>query len=84
MHRLFRHFLAWLTCLVIFSATGTLDYFGTLVLTGQPYDGRASLLLTGLTNVVWVAFLCLVVLMPVTVIADYLFTRKWPVSFRCK
>ena len=81
MHRLFRHFLAWLTCLIIFSLTGTADGFGTLILTGKVGNPGVSMALTGLVNVALVAFICLVVLMPITVIVDYLFTQKWAFSW---
>ena len=41
----------------------------------------ASLLLTGFLNFVFVSILSLVVLTPVTAIANYLFTEMWPVPF---
>ncbi len=44
-------------------------------------DVGASLLLTGFLNFVFVSILSLVVLTPVTAIANYLFTEMWPVPF---
>jgi len=79
MHRLFRHFIAALCCITIFSATGTVDGFLRVLTTNPQANPGASLVLTGFLNFLLVSAICLVVLAPVTSIADYLFTKKWPV-----
>lgn len=81
MHRVFRHFIAALVCIMIFSLTGTIDGFLQVLKNTPNPDPSTSLAFTGLLNFFLVSVLTLVVLSPVTSIADYLFTHTWSVPF---
>jgi hypothetical protein len=77
MHSVFRHFVATVFCGCVFTAAGTgAGFLRVLHNTPNP-DLQGSLVLTGFVNFVMVCVLSLVVLTPVTSIAQYLFERKW-------
>jgi hypothetical protein len=80
MRSISRHFIATLVCVTIFTLFGTIDGFFRVLQTMPNPNPGASLLFTGFLNFVMVFALSLVVLTPVTSIADYLFKYKWPFS----
>ena len=81
MRSISRHFIATLICVTIFTLTGTIDGFlRVLQNTTNPNPG-ASFVFTGFLNFSFISVLSLVVLTPVTSIADYLFTHRWPFPF---
>jgi hypothetical protein len=81
MHSVFRHFVASLFSVMIFTAAGTGDGFLRVIHQTPNADAGASLLLTGMANFVMACALSLVVLTPVSSIAQYLFDRRWSFPF---
>lgn len=81
MRSLFSHFIAALICITIFSGSATIDGFSNVLQTMPQADLRVSLIFTGTLNFVYVCLLTISVLAPVTSIANYLFTHKWPWPF---
>lgn len=79
MHRLFRHFFAAFFCIALFSVTGTLGSLANFFLTHPP-DSTATIAMSWFMNFIVVSTLTLMVLMPVTSIADHLFKYRWALS----
>ena len=81
MRSITRHFIATVFCVPIFTLMGTLDGFLRTLHTLPHVEPNASFFLSGLLNFIFVSTVFLVVLTPVASIAEYLFTRKWPLRF---
>ena len=79
MRSITRHFIACVVCVTVFCLTGALDGFVN-ILRNPRADSRAVLALSALVYFIIVCAFCVLVLTPVTSIANYLFTYKWPLS----
>jgi hypothetical protein len=81
MHRFYRHFLATFVCATVFSLTGMANGLESSLMGAPPDKAAAVLVINWMMNAVFFVFFSMIVLAPVTSVADYLFTRKWQLPF---